>query len=261
MPQLIAWLKQLSVGKLLTAAGIIVGAVILWLLLKRAYSHYADKTARKSRLVRIMFSVLRVLLATVAVLMILELCGVNITSAVAGLGIASAVVGLALQDILKDVIMGVHVVSDNFFEEGDCVEIDGQEGIVRHFSLKTTKLELLLDGSIVSLCNRNIERARVLSRLQYIDVPLPYTLDAKTAREVLTATSKKIAASDGFDDCQFLETQEFAASAILYKMSIAGPPEKKLSLRRRALSIIQDELAAANIAVPFNQLDVHLDSR
>ncbi|MBR3289406.1 MAG: mechanosensitive ion channel family protein [Clostridia bacterium] len=260
MPELSAWLKQISIGKLLTAAGIIIGAVLLWLVLKHVYSHYVGKAGSKSRLARITFSLLRTLLVTIVILMILDLCGVNITSAVAGLGIVSAVVGLALQDILKDAIMGLHILSDHFFEVGDCVEINGEEGIVRRFTMKSTRIERLLDGSVVSFCNRNIEQARILSRLQYFDIPLAYTTDAETARAALEAASRTIAQTEGFDDCQFLGTQDFASSAILYKMCIAGAPEHKFALRRRAFSIIQDELAAAGIVIPFNQLDVHLDS-
>ena len=260
MPDFNAWLKTLSLTKAITAIAVILGALILWFVLKRAYTHYAGKKGGKSKLARVTLSILRTLMATIVILMILDICGVNITSAVAGLGIASAVVGLALQDFLKDVIMGVHIVSDDFFELGDCVEINGQEGIVRKFTMKTTKIELLLDGSTVSFCNRNIEEARVLSRVQYFDVPLPYTTDADTARKTLIAACETIARTDGFDSCRFLGTQEFAESAILYKVSISGAPEQKLSLRRKALSIMQDELAAAGLAVPFNQLDVHLDS-
>ena len=261
MPVFNEWLKHLSLEKAITAGGVVLGAVILWLVVKRLYTHYVGKKGVKSKLAHISFSTLRVLLATVVVLILLDLCGVNITSAVAGLGIASAVVGLALQDILKDLIMGLHIVSDDFFAVGDCVEINGQEGIVRKFTMKTTKIELLLDGSVVSFCNRNIEEARVLSRVQYLDIPLAYTTDAETARSVLKKACETVAGTDGFDDCRFLGTQEFASSAILYKIAVYGSPEEKFSLRRRALSIIQDELAAAGIAVPFNQLDVHLDPR
>ena len=259
MPEVNEWFQHIPWEKVFTAIGVVLGAILLWVVLKRAYSHYAGKVGTKSKLARVSFSVLRTLLATIVVLTILDICGVNITSAVAGLGIASAVVGLALQDILKDVIMGLHIVSDGFFELGDCVEIDGQEGIVRKFTMKTTKIERILDGSVVSFCNRNIEQARVLSRVQYLDIPLAYTTDADTARRVLTAACDKIAQQDGFDSCRFLGTQEFASSAILYKISISGPPDQKFSLRRRALSTMQDELAAAGIAIPFNQLDVHLD--
>ena len=259
MPNLNEWFQHVPWNKVLTAVGIVLGALLLWLVLKRAYSHYAGKRGTKSKLARISFSLLRTLLATIVVLMILDICGVNITSAVAGLGIASAVVGLALQDILKDVIMGLHIVSDGFFEIGDCVEIDGREGIVRKFTMKTTKIELLLDGSTVSFCNRNIEEARVLSRVQYFDIPLAYTTDADVARKALTAACEAVARQDGVDDCRFLGTQEFADSAILYKISVYGPPERKFALRRTAMTVIQDELAAAGIAVPFNQLDVHLD--
>ena len=63
------------------------------------------------------YDVLKVLVILCVVLTILQINGVNVTSMIAGLGIASAIIGLAFQDLLKDVITGVHIVTDNFFQD------------------------------------------------------------------------------------------------------------------------------------------------
>ena len=81
-------------------------------------------------LLRVALNVLRYLLLLVTILLILQINGINVTSLVAGLGIVSAVVGLALQDILKDVIMGLHILSGRFFSVGDAVRYGIMEGIV-----------------------------------------------------------------------------------------------------------------------------------
>ena len=77
MPDFNAWLKTISVTKAITAGAVILGALILWFVLKRAYTHYAGKKGGKSKLARITVSLLRALMATIVILMILDICGVN----------------------------------------------------------------------------------------------------------------------------------------------------------------------------------------
>ena len=190
---------------------------------------------------------------------ICQINGVNLVSLVAGLGIAGAVVGLAFQDYLKDIIMGFHILSDRFFAIGDCVEINGKEGVVVGFSLTTTKLEALTDRSGFTICNRNITEVKKLNGIVLLDIPLPYDEDAEKIHNLLTEASKRITKMKEVKKCDFCGTQNFDDSAILYRFSIHCNDTKRYIVRRAVLFEIQKILKEQNIAVPFNQLDVHLD--
>lgn len=84
-----------------------------------------------------LYDVIKYAILLGAALTVLQIYHINVTSLVAGLGLASAIVGLALQDVLKDSIMGVHLLSDYFFEVGDVVRYGDYEGVVISFYGKT----------------------------------------------------------------------------------------------------------------------------
>ncbi len=115
----------------------ILAVVVAWLLyllvrkihrkknLKRAAA--GDERAQVTSVQAVIYDTIKVSIFAILILTILQVNGVNVTSLVAGLGVASAVIGLALQDFLKDIIMGVHIMMDDFYQIGDLVQIGEEE--------------------------------------------------------------------------------------------------------------------------------------
>ena len=62
-----------------------------------------EKKKRKTILL-LLNNIMKYFIAIIAILMILNIYGINTTSILAGLGIVGVVIGLALQDALKDII-------------------------------------------------------------------------------------------------------------------------------------------------------------
>ena len=257
----LSFFEKLPWGAIIPSVCVLIAAFVLWFAIGRMQRAYLNRSERgkASTVSRVITDVVRYLLLAGAVILILQICGVNVSAAVAGLGIASAAVALAMQDFLKDVLMGIHMLSDNFFTEGDAVLFDGKEGVVKRFTLKTTKIELLDNHSVVSVCNRDFDKIERLSRQIDLDVPLPYDEDPEKIHSVLRNTCDAIAAIKGVNRCIYLGTQSFEASAILYRVRFFCEHKDRPDLRRAALSQIQKDLAANDLHVPFNQLDVHLD--
>ena len=73
---------------------------------------------------------------------ILQINGVNVSSIIAGVGVVSVIIGLALQDALKDIIMGVNVLVDDYFSLGDIVKLDDIEGKVVEIGIKNIKISI-----------------------------------------------------------------------------------------------------------------------
>jgi len=104
-------------------------------------------------------------IAIIAVLMALDLFGIDIGPAIAGLGIAGIAVGLGAQTLVKDWLAGIFVVVENQYNQGDRVRVAGVEGIVEDFSLRRTKLRDP-DGTIHTVPNGQIVVASNLSRTE-----------------------------------------------------------------------------------------------
>ena len=253
------WLKS---PQALTSAVIVVLAIVLWKTVRRLYKKYiqvGNSKGERTTLVRVLFSTARFLIVGGAGLVILEVNGVNVTSLVAGLGLLSAIVGLALQDFLKDVIMGIHIITDHFFSVGDVVRYGDIEGVVIGFTMKTTRLRNIYDQTITTVCNRNISEITKMPQQMMVDLdlPLPYEEDCRRIHAVLQGVSRQIGELPGIIRCEYKGTQDFADSAVIYKIRFYCLPEEMPERRRNALCVVQERLADENISIPYNQLDVH----
>ena len=252
---------NISLTEIVASFLVAVIAFVVWSFAKRVRDKYEQRNVGRQTIpaVHFIFGLIRIVILAFAVIVILQIFGINVTSVVAGLGIASAIVGLALQDLLKDVIMGIHIMSDGFFTIGDGVEYQGMQGVVKEFSLKSTKIEVLEDHSVITVCNRNIESIKRYSKIVNIDIPLSYGEDTKKVYDVLNKVSKSVMKTDGVEKCCFEGIHRFDESAIIYRLDLYCKPKDREDLRRKTLKTLFDGLQDAGISIPFNQLDVHLD--
>lgn len=225
-----------------------------------------EKTIENSRLfnrrktktyVKLIKNITRYIFIILALLMILNIYGVNVSSMIAGIGILSVIIGLAIQDFLKDIIRGTSILSDDYFSVGDVIKYKDIEGKVLVVGLKTTKIQELSTSNIYSIANRNIEEVAVLSNLIYVRVPLPYELKLEEQHNVISEIVNSIKKDKLVENCENVGLTELADSKIEYLLRITLNPINKLQVRRNALEHIVDELEKKNIAVPYNQLDIH----
>ncbi len=254
-------LKNIFSAKIIFSLIVIAVIVVLCIVLRRIKENYKNRNreskGQRTTAMHVVFGAVKFFLIFIGIILILQINGINVTGMVAGLGIASAIVGLALQDFLKDIIMGINIISDHFFIVGECVEYQGREGMILGFTLRTTKIGDIDDHSVITVCNRNITEIRRLSARLHIDVPLSYDEDVKKVAEVLNIVARQISALEFVEECKFLGTQSFESSNILYRLRIKCEQKKRADIRRAALGIIQNRLEEYGIKIPFAQLDVH----
>lgn len=98
-------------------------------------------------------SLVRYVAIIIAIAVILTAWGVNVASIVASLGVLTLIIGLGCQSLINDVVAGLFIVIDDFYDVGDIVIIDGFRGVVVDIGLKSTKLED--DGSNIKAINNS----------------------------------------------------------------------------------------------------------
>lgn len=248
--------------KFAISAIIIAVAFGLWFVLRRGYKKYISMEQAKGQratLVRISFGLMQLLVVVGAIVLVLQVNGENVNSILAGLGLISAIVGLALQDVLKDYLMGIHIIKDHYFMVGDVVKYEDIEGEVIGFTMQTTTLRNIDDNTVTTICNRNITEITKMpaSSMVNIDLPLSYDEDMGKVNKVLADIAVQIEAVSGIDRCIYKGTQDFGKSAIIYRLRFFCPPANKPERRRDALRVVQIGLEAADIHIPFDQIDVH----
>lgn len=242
---------------------IIVGAII-YFILKKLLDRYSDKnknnekiSKKKRTYVRLLKNVLKYIILIIVVILVLQANGVNVTSILASLGVVSIIAGLALQDALKDIIMGFNIIMDDYFSVGDVIKIGDVEGKVIELGIKATKIKDVNNQNVLVIANRNIGQALKLSNQLDIDIPLPYEEKILKIEGVLNEIITQIKLLNDVEKVEYKGVNEFADSSMYYKIRISCKPQYKPQLKRDANRIIKVLLDKNNITIPYSQLVIH----
>ena len=238
---------------------IVVVALVIWIMTRRFIARVFDSSDKKSGFSAILLNVIKYFLAVMCVLLILQINGVDVSSAVTGLGIAGVVVGLAVQDALKDIIMGINIISENFFRVGDIVKIGEHSGRVANMSLKSTHLVNNEEGYELRICNRNIDKVYIFNDILVLDIPLSYGEDTEKIMSAFDKVVKEASSWKEVRKAEFLGLQAYQDSSVLYRLRITVSPQNRVTIRRRTLQKVDEVLRQDGITIPFPQMDVHLD--
>ena len=107
-------------------------------------------------------AIIRVLVSfaffAVAIILILDNLGVNVTALVAGLGIGGIAIGLAAQGIFSDLFAALSILFDKPFKRGDIIRYDNSTGTVERIGLKTTRIRSLSGEQLVMANTKLLER-------------------------------------------------------------------------------------------------------
>jgi len=112
-------------------------------------------------------SVIRLLLSfakgtvwAVAILLLLQNLGYNITALIAGLGIGGLAIAFALQSVLGDIFASFSIYLDRPFETGHFIIVDDISGTVKHIGIKSTRIEATTGEEII-VANKDLTDSRV----------------------------------------------------------------------------------------------------
>ena len=126
----------------------------------------------------------------IALIVILDNLGVNVTALVAGLGIGGIAIGLAAQGIFSDLFAALAIVFDRPFRRGDTVRYgtgtDVTVGTVERIGLKTTRLRSQTGEQVIMANTKLLEQeVRNLAEAKVRRVTIPFSLTYKTSPEIL----------------------------------------------------------------------------
>lgn len=247
----------------ISVAIVIIGAIIYVISInliknfikKNENNPKLDK--RKKTYLKLFKNILKYVLLIIVSVIILQINGVNVSSIIASLGVITVIVGFALQDALKDIIMGINIVMNDYFSVGDVLKINNVEGKVIEIGLKFTRMKDINNGNIFVISNRNISEALNLSEQLDIDIPLPYEKSATKMEKAIDIMIEQISELENVSKVEYKGLNEFADSAIYYKIRIFCKPELKPQIKRDANRIIKLELDKNSISIPYKQIDIH----
>lgn len=121
-----------------------------------------SKKEMKESMLNFVLKTIRVLIYTVAGIIVMTTLGLNVTSIITGLGFGSVLITLSAQDTAKNLFGGLMIFLDKPFEVGDWISTDKYEGTVEDVSFRSTRIRTI-DDSIANVPNSVITNGVVIN--------------------------------------------------------------------------------------------------
>jgi len=122
---------------------------IITMILERRLARQGGDESSLSGAVSVLNWLINLVVWSIALLMILDNLGVNVTTMVAGLGIGGLAIGLAAQGIMADLFSALSIIFDKPFVRGDFISFGTEMGSIERVGLKATRLRALSGEQIV----------------------------------------------------------------------------------------------------------------
>jgi moderate conductance mechanosensitive channel len=217
-----------------------------------------ERAKRARTLGSLVHNVSSVSITIVALLLILDQVGVNITPVLTGAGIAGLAVGFGAQTLVRDIISGFFLILEDQVRVGDVASINGVGGLVEEITLRTIVLRdeegavhVFPNGAITTLANRSKDFSYYV-----VSLPLPYNEDPDRVAEILRAVGKEMQEDARFgpfvlEPIEIMGVDSFDEWAMRLKFRIKTVPLKQWEVGRELRRRLRKALDAAGVHVPF----------
>jgi small conductance mechanosensitive channel len=206
-----------------------LGRMVHRLLRGHKYESAAEKHRREDTLIRVFRTLSGAVLWTVGIIVILGELHVHLATLLTGAGLIGVVVGLGAQNVLKDYLAGILIITENQFRVGDIVSMSAGmstpvAGVVEDISIRATRLRDL-DGNLHIVPNGS---AGVITNLSFkfaqvnVDVGVALDSDIDQVEKIINQVGSDMANEEPWSEhiiepIQFLRLDNFSESSLVIK--------------------------------------------
>lgn len=275
---------------------ILIGAIIVNRLIKRAISHLAERlahvpeddrleklrergpgkflfqrgdaskraAARAKTISTVLTSVSGFAIWMVALFMMLGELGINIAPLIAGAGIAGVALGFGAQTIVRDFLSGLFMVVEDQFGVGDIINTGEVSGTVEEVSLRTVTVREVT-GTVWHIPNGEIKRIGNFSQLwsrALLDIEVAYNTDLRLAEGVIQRVANDMWQDAEWGGDELMEEpevwgiQNLGADGVAIRLVIKTQPSTQWAVERELRLRIKEAFDEAGIEIPFPQRTV-----
>jgi small conductance mechanosensitive channel len=165
--------------------------------------------------------------------------GVNVAAFIAGASIIGAALAFGAQQVVRDLLAGFFMFSEDQYGVGDSVDLGLAEGVVEEVSLRVTRLRDA-DGKVWYVPHGQIARVANLSQewaQAVVDVPVARDSDLAAAAAAITAAASELnddpdVRSDLVGEPRVLGVQQVLDDRIVLRLVVRTRPGARLSVER-----------------------------
>jgi small-conductance mechanosensitive channel len=213
------------------------------------------------------FQLLKYAVWVVAIILLLDSIGINITVLVASSAALLVGLGFGIQGLFNDYISGLVVLFEGLIKVGDVVEIESELiGRVMDVNLRTSKI-LTRDNIIMIIPNHNFVSDNVINwsynepRTRfYVDVGVAYGSDVRLVEKLLIESADEQTEVIS-NPKAFVLFRDFGNSSLDFRLYFWVEEVFYVELLKSRIRFSIDEKFRANkVQIPFPQRDLHLKS-
>ena len=270
---IVRWLVSSGLRIILILVGALVVVRLAVFITRRVEQAFQDndpstmneREKQAATLGKVIRNISRILVWSVAVMMVLKELGIDIGPILAGIGIIGLAVGFGAQSLVKDFLAGMFILIENQYNVGDVIEAAGAKGQVEKITLRATTLRDL-EGNVHIIPNGTIgvvtNRTRQWSRF-VLDIGVAYKENVDEVMRVLKEIGDELAADVEFASMitaplEVLGVQDFADSAVIIRVMFTTQPVKQWTVGREFRRRVKNTFDAKGIEIPFPHTTIYL---
>ena len=254
--------RELTWDKLWPAIIILVVSAILIRLLTKLFGKALDRSKIEKTLHAPLKAVFRVLLWTIALLIVTGTLGVDVTAVVAILSVVSLAVSLAVQGTLSNIVSGLVILTAHPFRVGDYVDIAGTTGTVQSIGLTYTNL-LTPGNQEVHVPNSQVSGSTVTNYSAAGTRRVDIRISASYGAPIETVKAALLAAAAHPEICREpvpeAHLAAYGASAMEYVLLFWAPADRYWEIYYTVLEQIKSTFDEFGIEMTYPHLHVHTD--
>lgn len=222
-------------------------------------------SSRLRTVIPVAFGTLRVMIASLVVLLILAEVGLDITPLLAGAGIVGLAVGFGAQTLVKDFLTGLMILLENSMDLGDVVKIGSHVGTVESMGVRTVRLRDL-EGTQHIVPYSEIAAIENMTRgysYAVFDIGVAYDSNLDLVFRAITETGARLQEDTALahkilEPIAILGVDQFGDNAVVIKARIKTAPQAKWEIARAYNRLLKERFDADGIEIPYPQRTLHV---
>jgi len=265
------WLDLVIIAGALIIIIIIVSIVRIRLgkLLERKIPEDRMLMRKRSLTFNSVISNLIVIIAFIAAVLIMaDQLGISVTPLLAGAGVAGMVIGFGAQSLIRDLINGIFILFEQWYQVNDIITVGDITGTVERFNLRTTMIRdiegtvhYIPNGEIKVLGNRTQLWARAV-----VEVGVHYNEDTDRVIEILEEIFDEIMADKKYKKV-ILERpsilgdggiSDLGDSAVIFKLICKVRAGDQWTIARQLRKRVKDKFDKIGIEIPYPCTNIYM---
>jgi len=206
-------------------------------------------------------------IASVMVLMIMQVFGLPIAPLLASAGILGVAFGFGSQSLVKDFLSGIFMIIEDQYGVGDIVDLGEASGTVETVGLRVTRLRdvegtawYIRNGEILRVGNRSQGWARAV-----LDIGVAYGENVEHAQQLILDEAERLQQDPEFSDLVLEDpevwgVESVSADGVVVRLVVKTAPMEQWRIARELRVRIKKRFDAEGVHVAHSQNAVWLQN-